>query len=100
MINENMSKHSIERFQQRGFKEEYVNFIKENGDTHFTKTGAIYMKVSKKKINFLIQSKKTCENLRKFLKANFDKLIKKVLVMSLDDFVITVMNLNRRMNYE
>lgn len=94
-----MSKHSLERFQQRGFKKDFFMIISIYGERLF-RNGAYWIFISKETIKNLMHSKSLSREFKLFLKQNSEKIRKKVLVESLDGTIITVMNFKGRLNYE
>ena len=88
-----LTTHAKQRIRQRGFKEDLINFLLDFGDYSNCGKNAYRISVSKKKLNDILKSSHFSKEIKKFIRKNYELLIKKVLIVA--DAITTAFNKNK-----
>ncbi len=89
--NLHLSIHALERAQERGFKKEVVEFLIFFGEFVLCGSDCIEVFITKKSLRSLLNSKRTSQKIKSFIKKNFDKLSRKRVVVG-EGVIVTCFN--------
>lgn len=85
--------HAIQRSGHRGFCRKIKEFLYFHGEWSNARGGRALVYFTRKSLEELLESQELDIQTKNFIKANFDKLAKKALIVCLyTDVIITVLN--------
>ena len=74
-----MTIHANERFQERGFTKEIIEFLFHHGIDQYTGDNTFKFFITKKKLNEMLKKKEIKKDVKIFIRKNFEKLTKKCI---------------------
>lgn len=90
------TRHASERFQQRGFKKELQDLILKFGEWVYVGSGCYRVAIDRSSALALISSRTVDQGMKTSLRANFDKVTRKAILVGDQQNVVTVFNQTRR----
>ena len=89
-----LSIHSGYKYQNRGFHSDLYDFLTRFGEWEFVK-GAHQVHIPKRKLEELLFDKSISIELKRFIRQNFERIIKKALIVN-NGVIITCINITYR----